>query len=335
MRLFTALSIFLAFAVPKVATAQDEAPEAPQKYRAVQQTQAPPRQNADAARAPHFSPPAPPAPAPRTFVNQTNPRVTDFDSPRMPGSATPFAGRPRFGDFSPRVNLPTGNQPDATARERFPRHFPPTANPAQPDPNVFGANRFANPNGDRRNRTRMDGDGQIPPTTAGPSNEGTLNGRDFGRVNRDGRNRDWRNRDRQTGTWAGENSCPTYRDAMNRYRHECHNRDWWRSHCNRIILVSGGYYYWNTGYWYPAWGYDSYYSNYAYDGPIYGYDGLPPDQIIASVQSALQEEGYYFGAVDGVLGPLTRQAIAAYQRDHGLAITTVVDAPTLRALGLS
>jgi len=46
--------------------------------------------------------------------------------------------------------------------------------------------------------------------------------------------------------------------------------------------------------------------------------GLPPDQAIANVQATLQQQGYYRGEVDGELGPLTRAALANYQRDHGL-----------------
>ena len=60
-----------------------------------------------------------------------------------------------------------------------------------------------------------------------------------------------------------------------------HDRDWWHRRCRTIILISGGFWAWDAGWWYPAWGYDPSYSNYAYDGPVYGYDGLPPDQVIA------------------------------------------------------
>ena len=56
--------------------------------------------------------------------------------------------------------------------------------------------------------------------------------------------------------------------------------------------------------------------------------------MIANVQASLQEQGYYHGEVDGVLGPLTRAAIADYQRDHGLYITSAIDEPTLAALGM-
>jgi len=123
-----------------------------------------------------------------------------------------------------------------------------------------------------------------------------------------------------------------FTDACRRHR-DRHDRDWWRNHCHTIILIGGGFYAWDLGYWYPAYGYDSYYSNYSYDGPIYGYDGLPPDQIIANVQYALQQLGYYSEAVDGVLGWVTRQAIEDYQVDNGLPVTGAIDRPTLVALG--
>jgi Putative peptidoglycan-binding domain-containing protein len=101
-----------------------------------------------------------------------------------------------------------------------------------------------------------------------------------------------------------------------------------------IVLVGWGYWGWYDGWWYPAWGYDPYYSYYDYDGPIYGYDGLQPDEIIADVQAALQQLGYYAYAVDGVLGPATEAAIANYQRDYGLSVTGAIDPATVRLLGL-
>jgi Putative peptidoglycan binding domain len=129
--------------------------------------------------------------------------------------------------------------------------------------------------------------------------------------------------------WNGENYW-----AFRNYRPVWHDRVWWNSHYNRVVFVYGGWYYWNAGWWYPAWGYapNAYY---AYDGPIYGYNGLPPDQVIANVQAALQQQGYYDGRVDGLLGPLTRAAIAGYQRDRGLYITSAIDRPTLRSLGMT
>jgi peptidoglycan hydrolase-like protein with peptidoglycan-binding domain len=53
------------------------------------------------------------------------------------------------------------------------------------------------------------------------------------------------------------------------------------------------------------------------------------------VQAALQQQGYYRSEVDGLLGPLTRAAIADYQRDHGLYLTSAIDRPTLESLGIA
>jgi hypothetical protein len=121
--------------------------------------------------------------------------------------------------------------------------------------------------------------------------------------------------------------------AFRTYHSEWHDRDWWRYHHHRIVFVYGGWYFWNAGWWYPAWGYEPN-AYYPYDGPIYAYNDLPPDQVIANVQSALQQGGYYTGEVDGILGPLTRSALAQYQQDHGLYITSAIDQPTLEALGM-
>jgi Putative peptidoglycan binding domain len=137
--------------------------------------------------------------------------------------------------------------------------------------------------------------------------------------------------------WQGK--APGWNDAKrNHYEHwrdrHYHGHDWWHNHCSAIVLVGWGYWGWDDGWWYPAWGYDPYYSYYDYNGPIYGYDGLQPDEIIADVQAALQQLGYYPYAVDGVLGSATEAAIANYQRDYGLSVTGAIDPPTVRSLGL-
>ncbi len=89
-----------------------------------------------------------------------------------------------------------------------------------------------------------------------------------------------------------------------------HNRNWWHSHYNTtFILFGGGYYYWWDNYWYPAYGYSPYYNTYLYSEPIYGYDNLAPGQVIENVQLALRDEGYYNGAIDGLIGPQTRAAL--------------------------
>jgi len=129
--------------------------------------------------------------------------------------------------------------------------------------------------------------------------------------------------------WQGQQYA-----AFRNYHSEWHDQGWWHHHYNRVVFISGGWYAWNGGWWLPAWGYapNAYY---AYDGPIYGYNNLPPDQVIANVQSALQQQGYYQGEVDGLLGPQTRGAIADYQRANGLQETAAIDQPTLESLGMS
>ena len=115
-----------------------------------------------------------------------------------------------------------------------------------------------------------------------------------------------------------------------------HNRIWWRNHFNTtFVLFGGGYYYWWDGWWYPAYGYSPIYNNYLYDEPIYAPNASAPDQVIENVQTALRDEGYYPGAIDGIVGVQTRAALAAYQRDHGLVVTEAIDEPTLVTLGLA
>src|SRR6266487_6763 len=122
--------------------------------------------------------------------------------------------------------------------------------------------------------------------------------------------------------------------AFRDYHRQWHDRGWWRSHYDRIIFVNNGWYYWNAGYWFPAWGYAPSIS-YVYDGPIYAYNGWTPDRVTVDVQEQLARAGYYDGPIDGVLGPMTREAIAAFQADNGLAVTSAIDEPTLATLGVA
>jgi len=138
---------------------------------------------------------------------------------------------------------------------------------------------------------------------------------------------------RVTNNWRGDAFRGQRYAAFRNYNRQWHDRSWWRSHYNRIVFVNNGWYYWNAGYWFPAWGYAPSVS-YVYDGPIYGYNGLSPDQVTVNVQQQLARAGYYDGPIDGTLGPMTREAIAAYQADNGLSVTSAIDEPTLATLGL-
>ena len=131
-----------------------------------------------------------------------------------------------------------------------------------------------------------------------------------------------------------KNDRISYGDAFRRHWHEWHDRNWWHDHCDKIVFVITGYYFLEGSYWYPAYGYDPSQSYYDYDGPVYTYSNLLPDEVIANVQTALQEAGYYFGAITGSLNFETRGALANFQRDYGLQITGAIDEATVESLGL-
>ena len=141
-------------------------------------------------------------------------------------------------------------------------------------------------------------------------------------------NRDFRIRG--ATNWKG----PHY-EVFRTYQPQWHDRTWWHSNHKHVVLIGGGWYYWKAGYSYTAWGYDESAAYYPYDGPIYvGKSAKPFDQIVADVQSILQEQALYRGEVDGLVGPLTQEALVAYQSSLGLEPTGAIDQPTLEALGM-
>jgi len=134
--------------------------------------------------------------------------------------------------------------------------------------------------------------------------------------------------------WHNKKDHISHDEAFRRHWHEWHDRNWWHDHCDTIVFVTTGYYFLDGSYWYPAYGYDPLQTYYDYDGPIYTYSNLLPDEVIANVQTALQDAGYYYGGITGSLSVDTRAAIANFQRDYGLQITGAIDEDTVEALGL-
>jgi localization factor PodJL len=55
-------------------------------------------------------------------------------------------------------------------------------------------------------------------------------------------------------------------------------------------------------------------------------------KAIRNVQALLNKAGYDAGMADGLIGNKTRQAIAAFQEDHGLQPTGRIDEGMVRAL---
>lgn len=95
---------------------------------------------------------------------------------------------------------------------------------------------------------------------------------------------------------------------------------------------------WGYGYGYPYGAY-SYYDDGYYDDRYAAneyseYDSGNADSSVSQVQAALAREGYYHGAIDGSIGPATRNALRRYQRSHGLDATGRIDRGVLEALGL-
>lgn len=261
-------------------------------------------------------------------------------------------------------------QPGRRARERAPENAQPPANPARPNAKTNPRNRAKQrQNRQERQATRESGNPEQAPTaapnrptpqtnattgTAAQPNQTKAGAR---QRNVQGAKADVQKIKKQHANFRAQpkpEKVPTvsyqanYRIensqrwqgpqyvAFRNYRPQWRDRSWYHSHYTRIVLIAGGYYYFDNGYWYPAWGYAPGQQYYAYNGPIYaGREAEPPDRVIADVQAELQQMGYYKGEVDGLLGPLTREALSQYQTDNGLYATEAIDQPTLASLGLT
>ena len=58
-------------------------------------------------------------------------------------------------------------------------------------------------------------------------------------------------------------------------------------------------------------------------------------RVVRDAQNELRREGLYRGPADGILGPETKQAIAAYQAREGLQPTATLDQDTLQRMNLA
>ena len=61
----------------------------------------------------------------------------------------------------------------------------------------------------------------------------------------------------------------------------------------------------------------------------------PSVQTIVAVQKELAKLGYYYGQIDGIVGPETRKAISWFQSVDKLSVSGRIDDPTLKALQIS
>lgn len=301
-----------------------------------------------------------PAPqnAPRTAAGNSvragRVRPNTSNVPYVPGGPASVGQRP-FGALSPQVQRrsPANFRPNypPVARQPNPRLAAMTVGPdvsadnVQPNSNVLPQNGLVQQPlsvidaqrtlraDDPRPTSDLSAKGQVSEGLETIDTQGTARNGNVQPVVGDSANRESKQHKARKNHQPGGNRF-SYSDALRRNWHEWHNRDWWRQHCNNVVFVTGGYYFLNAGYWYPAWGYDPLNSYYDYDGPIYTYGDLLPDQVIANIQGALQDVGYYLGAVTGSLSVETRAALVNFQRDYGLIVTGAIDEPTVEALGL-
>ena len=148
------------------------------------------------------------------------------------------------------------------------------------------------------------------------------------------------------------------RPAFNAHIAERHDQnwhsDWDRRHShffhNRFfVFIDGfwcglddGFFPWD---YYPYYAYDyypyDYYPGYYADVEPYYYnenvysDTPMVDPTVTAVQKQLAQLGYYSGPIDGIYGPLVRDAVAKYQIATHQDVTGSPSAETLRSFGLS
>lgn len=115
-----------------------------------------------------------------------------------------------------------------------------------------------------------------------------------------------------------------------------------RSYCAPYRSSYYSPYYYSRSYYRPSIGfslftspvYTSSYSSSRYDYPS-SYARGYSDDLAVDVQRALRRQGYYYGDIDGDIGPESRAAIREYQRDRGLPTTGRIDNSLLRSLRIS
>jgi hypothetical protein len=127
---------------------------------------------------------------------------------------------------------------------------------------------------------------------------------------------------------------PAARASMRTGGHHWVNSNW-RHHHNH-----GSHVFFDVGFGYPFWYGYPYYGYYPY-----GYYGGPSETIyqaaaldrstVIEVQRRLARNGYYHGAIDGVIGSGTRSAIRSYERAHGLRVDGLIDQRLLATMGLA
>ena len=86
------------------------------------------------------------------------------------------------------------------------------------------------------------------------------------------------------------------------------------------------------GYGWPYYG-SAYYGQSYYEGEDAPSAREGRHSLASDVQAELADRGFYHGEVDGILGPMSREAIRQYQARNGLPVTGEINERLLRSLG--
>ena len=97
-------------------------------------------------------------------------------------------------------------------------------------------------------------------------------------------------------------------------------------------IGSGFYSYPRYGSYYGGRSYYGYRSTPYYRGQVAAYQ--TDYSLAAEVQMALARHGYYRGAIDGIIGNGTRNALHSFQVAKRLPVTNRIDRATIQALNL-
>lgn len=221
-------------------------------------------------------------------------------------------GAPRFSGGGPRF---AGGAPG-----RGPRHIGP--GPRFSSSGFHSSQRFRGPGRAPSNRAIINRSGFAPRMNQdrivrSRGNQRIIASHEQSRVRSSARYSDRRNHvdGRRPANWHRN---------WDRRRHHRWNGRWWRYAGGYWLPFYAGYYpYANSSYLYDY-----------YPGDYYTSSDQYSDSTVSAAQAQLASQGYYHGAIDGVLGPETRDAIRRYQRDHGLSASGVLTAATLQSLGV-
>ena len=67
--------------------------------------------------------------------------------------------------------------------------------------------------------------------------------------------------------------------------------------------------------------------------PVYEFNDFSSKMTVRQIQGALKKAGFYNGAIDGKMGPKTKEAIKEFQKEYGLKADGVVGTKTRSRLG--